>query len=189
MSQDYRGVNMKNKSFIFLLVLFLIPLRVDAFPQYLDIFNKDKFARPEKKNSCGVCHNSPSGGGPVNDFGQAFDANGFKITNNLRQKFPELFDLMKALEPKIIRIKPSIITASQETKLLILGSNFASDSTVKIDGKEAKDFSGSTVTFVSSKRIDLTITFTDVGIHTIQVINVTGQASKTFRIRVKPPKV
>ena len=179
---------MRNKNFIFLLVFFLIPLRAYAFPQYMEIFNKDKFARPEMKNMCSVCHVNPNGGGPLNDFGMAFDANGRTITNNLRQKFPELFDLMKALEPKIIRIKPSLITVSQEAKLMILGNNFASDSIIKIDGKEAKDFSGSIVAFVSSKRIDLMITFTDTGIHTVQVINITGQASNIFKVKVKPAK-
>ena len=188
MSQDYKEVNMKKKTFIFLFVLFLIPLRAYAFPQYLDTFNKDKFARPEMKNMCSVCHQNPNGGGPLNNFGMAFDANGHKITNDLRQKFPELFDLMKALEPKIIRIKPSLITVSQEAKLMIVGSNFASDSVVKIDGKESKDLNGSTVAFVSSKRIDLTITFNEVGVHTIQVVNVTGQASKAFKVKVKPAK-
>ncbi len=177
---------MKNKISMFLLILFLVPLKVSAFPQYMDIFNKDKFARPEKKNQCSVCHTNPNGGGPRNDFGNAFDANSHKITNNLRQKFPELFDLMKALEPTIIRIKPSKAVINQEVKLMILGSNFASDSIVKIDGIEAKDFSGSTVTFVNPKRINLTITFTDIGKHTIQVINVTGQSSNIFKIKAIP---
>ena len=175
---------MKNKTFIFLLILFLVPLKANAFPQYLEIFNNDKFARPEMKNMCSVCHINPSGGGPENDFGKAFNANGFKITNNLRQKFPELFNLMQSLAPKIVRVKPMVITLGQEVKIMIVGNNFASDSTVKIDDNSENIQAA----FVNPKEIDVTITFSDVGVHTIQVVNVTGQTSKIFKIKVKPTK-
>ena len=163
----------------------MTPVSAYSFPQYLDIFNKDQFARPEKKNKCSVCHVSPAGGGPLNDFGKTFDANGHKITNDLRQKFPELFDLLKSLEPKIIRIKPIVFIVGKETKTMILGNNFANDSVVKVDGNDASVES----TFVNSKRIDLTITFSEAGVHTIQIVNVTGQTSKVFKIKVKATKI
>ena len=184
-SSSLSGVyKIKNKIFIFLLALLLIPLRADAFPQYLEIFNNDKFARPEMKNMCSVCHINPNGGGPINDFGKAFDANGHKITNNLRQKFPELFNLMKTLEPRIIRIKPTLITISQEVKIMIVGNNFTNDSTIKIDDSSENI----QATFVNPKDIDVTITFTETGIHTVQVVNITGQVSNTFKVKVKPAK-
>lgn len=176
--------NIKNKILIFLLILFLIPLKANAFPQYLDIFNKDKFTRPEMKNMCSVCHQNPNGGGPLNDFGMAFDANGRKITDNIRQKFPELFNLMQSLAPKIVRVKPMTITLGKETKIMIVGNNFASDSTVKIDDSSENI----QATFVNSKRIDATIIFNNIGIHTVQVVNVTGQASNIFKVKVKPAK-
>ena len=175
---------MKKKTFIFLLVLFLIPLRAYAFPQYMDIFNKDKFARAEMKNMCSVCHVNPNGGGLLNEFGKAFDANGYNITNNIRQKFPELFNLMQSLAPKIIRVKPAIVTLGQEVKIMIVGNNFASDSAIKIDGGGENIQS----TFVNPKDIDVIITFSAVGIHTVQVVNVTGQTSNTFKVKVKPAK-
>ena len=175
---------MKKKTFIFLLVLFLIPLKADAFPQYMEIFNKDKFARSEMKNMCSVCHVNPNGGGPENEFGKAFDANGKIITNNLRQKFPELFNLMQSLAPKITRVKPAVLALGQEVKIMIVGNNFASDSVVKIDGSSENIQS----TFINLKDIDVTITFNEVGKHTVQVINITGQASNTFKVKVKPAK-
>ncbi len=175
---------MKNKTFIFLLVLFLIPLKANALPQYLEIFNNDKFARPEMKNMCSVCHQNPAGGGPVNSFGKAFDANGHKITNDLRQKFPELFNLMQSLAPKIVRVKPMTVTIGQEVKIMIVGNNFANDSTVKIDGSSENI----QATFVNPKDIDVTIIFSNIGVHTVQVVNVTGQTSNTFKVKVKPAK-
>ena len=185
MCQDYREVNMRNKIFIFLLILFLIPLKAYAFPQYMEIFNKDKFARPEMKNMCSVCHVDPNGGGPLNEFGKAFDANGYKIANDLKQKFPELFNLMQSLAPKIIRVKPAVLALGQEVKIMIVGNNFASDSVVKIDGGSDNIQS----TFVNPKKIDLTIIFDGAGVHTIQVISTTGQTSNTFKIKAKPVKM
>ena len=177
MYQDY-------KIFTLLFIFFFFPLSTFAFPQYLDIFNKDKFARPEMKNMCSVCHISPNGGGPTNDFGMAFDANGHKITIDLRQKFPELFNLMQSLAPKITRIRPTVIILGQETKIVIIGNNFANDSTVKIDSSSENIRS----TFVNPKRIDVTIIFSNIGVHTVQVINVIGQASNTFKVKSKPAK-
>lgn len=173
---------MKNKVYIFLLILFIIPLRVNASPQYMNIFNKDKFARPEMKNMCSVCHVNSNGGGPVNDFGMTFSTNDRKITANIRQKFPELFNLTQSLVPKIIRVKPATITAGQEVKIMIVGNNFANDSTVKIDGSSENI----QATFVNPKNIDVTITFSNIGVHTVQVINITGQASNVFKVKAKP---
>ncbi len=181
LSEAYK---IKNKTFIFLLVLFLVPLKANAFPQYMEIFNKDKFARSEMKNMCSVCHQNPNGGGPLNDFGVDFDASGHKITNNLRQKFPELFNLMQSFAPKIIRIKPASVTLGKEVKIMIVGNNFANDSTIKIDSSSDNIES----TFVNPKDIDVTITFSNIGVHTVQVINVTGQASNIFKVKVKPLK-
>lgn len=175
---------MKNKILILLIALLFFPLRAYSFPQYLDIFNKDPFSKQEKRNMCSVCHISPNGGGPENDFGKAFDANGKKITNDLRQKFPELFDLMQSLAPKILRVKPPVITLGQETTIMIVGKNFAGDSTVKIDGSSENI----QPIFVNPKKINVLITFNEIGKHTVQVINVTEQASNIFKIKVKPAK-
>ena len=178
------GEEMKIKTLMLIVVLFLSPLSSYAFPQFVDIFNNDPFARPDKKNKCSVCHISPNGGGPRNDFGKAFDESGHKITNDIRQQFPELFDLLKALEPKITRVKPSLLFVNKQIKIMILGQNFASDSIVKIDGASENIQS----VFVNSKRIDLTITISNAGVHTVQVENATGQISNSFKVKVKPVK-
>ena len=173
-----------NKVFIFLFVLFLIPLKANAFPQYMEIFNKDKFAKPEMKNMCSVCHVNPNGAGPLNSFGMAFDANGHNITSDIRQKFPALFNLIQSLTPKITRVKPAVLASGQEVKIMIVGNNFANDSVVEIDGSSENIQS----TFINPKDIDVTITFNEVGKHTVQVIHVTEQASNTFKVKVKPAK-
>ena len=175
---------MKSKIFIFFFILLLFPLKAYSFPQYLDIFDKDPFARPEMKNMCSVCHVSPNGGGPLNNFGKAFETNGKKITNNIRQKFPELFNLMQSLAPKIIRVKPAVLAVGQEVKIMIIGNNFANDSVVKIDGNSENIQSA----FVNPKKINVDITFNESGVHTVQVVNVTEQASNTFKVKVRPAK-
>ncbi len=62
-----------------------------AFPDYLKKYAADPAAKPELQKSCAVCHTNPAGGGPRNEFGKAFAANGMKIDADLRSKFPAYF--------------------------------------------------------------------------------------------------
>ena len=62
-----------------------------ALPEYLKIYASDPFSRPELRTHCSNCHVNPAGSGPRNEFGQAFEAAGKKITPELRQQFPALF--------------------------------------------------------------------------------------------------
>ncbi len=177
---------MKSKTCLLVLLLILFSCQLNAYshPHDMDIFNSDKFAKPAMKSMCSVCHESPSGGGPRNPFGKAFEANGGIITNDLREKFPELFDLLKILSPRINRVKPSVYILGQETKTIILGANFSADSVVRIDGVDIQ----SKQTFVSPKQIDVIVTFDKAGKHTFQIANPDKQVSNVFKVKVKPAK-
>jgi hypothetical protein len=63
---------------------------VQAKPAYMDRYNRDARARQELKNKCTVCHVG-RGGDARNDFGEAFEDSGYRITPKLREKFPKLF--------------------------------------------------------------------------------------------------
>ena len=69
----------------------LLSRGVKAFPDYLKVYNADAFAKAEMKGKCSVCHVSPTGGGPRNEFGIAFAAADYKITAALRRQFPAHF--------------------------------------------------------------------------------------------------
>ena len=67
----------------------LVPT-VAAKPAFMDRYDRDEFAREELRHDCTVCHVG-RGGGERNDFGEAFEDAGYRITPRLREKFPELF--------------------------------------------------------------------------------------------------
>ncbi len=176
---------MRSKVLILLIVLLVFPLSAYSFPQYMEIYNSDKFSKPEKKNKCSVCHINPNGGGPLNNFGRAFDVNGSKITNDLRQNFPELFNLLQSVEPKITRIKPTVFTLGKNTTVFIKGINFTEGTTIRIDEEEISDPLSLGLVFINSKKIKINITFNESGLHTIQAVNELGQSSNTFKVKVK----
>ena len=63
---------------------------VQAKPAYMDRYNRDVRAKDELKNKCTVCHVN-RGGDVRNDFGEAFEDAGYRITPKLRKKFSRLF--------------------------------------------------------------------------------------------------
>ena len=69
---------------------------VAAKPAFMDRYNHDPYAVPKLRGKCTVCHIG-RGGGERNDFGDAFEDSGYRITPKLREKFPALF-LKKSLE-------------------------------------------------------------------------------------------
>ena len=68
------------------------PPAAPAMPEFLKRFAADPFSKRELRVRCGTCHVSPTGGGPRNEFGQAFDRGGRVITPALRAKFPDRFN-------------------------------------------------------------------------------------------------
>ncbi len=63
---------------------------VQAKPAYMDRYNRDARAKQELKSKCTVCHVG-RGGDTRNEFGEAFEDAGYRITPKLREKFPKLF--------------------------------------------------------------------------------------------------
>ena len=61
-----------------------------ARPIYFQRYRALPLSRPEW-NTCGVCHLNPRGGGPRNEFGQAFAKAGHQFTAALRSQFPDRF--------------------------------------------------------------------------------------------------
>ena len=68
---------------------------VSARPEFLSRFQADPFRKADI-DGCATCHVNPRGGGPRNDFGQAFGAGGQIITPMLRANFPENFKFESA---------------------------------------------------------------------------------------------
>jgi hypothetical protein len=62
-----------------------------AKPAFMDRYNADPYSKAELHGKCTVCHEG-RGGGERNDFGDAFEDGGYRITPKLRAKFPELFE-------------------------------------------------------------------------------------------------
>src|SRR5262249_6832611 len=60
-------------------------------PAFMDRYNNDPYAKAELRGRCTVCHIG-RGGGERNDFGEAFEESGYRITPKLRSKFPALFE-------------------------------------------------------------------------------------------------
>ena len=63
---------------------------VQAKPAYMDRYNRDARAKQDLRNKCTVCHVG-RGGETRNDFGEAFEDAGYRVTPKLRERFPKLF--------------------------------------------------------------------------------------------------
>ena len=62
-----------------------------AKPKFMDRYNADPYSKASLRNKCTVCHIG-HGGGERNDFGEAFEDAGFRITPQLRTRFPDMFE-------------------------------------------------------------------------------------------------
>ena len=88
---------MNNKRYVKYLLLIVVlsffTVKPQALPEYLRVYAADPLSRPDLRSQCLTCHVKPTGSGDRNAFGKAFESEGFKITPELRQKFPDKFDL------------------------------------------------------------------------------------------------
>lgn len=64
-----------------------------AMPKFMERYDADPYAKAELRGRCTVCHVSESGFGPLNAFGRAFVENDYRITEELREQFPDVFTL------------------------------------------------------------------------------------------------
>ena len=86
-----------------LLVFGILAQQGFARPEYFARYRAFPFARPDLK-TCGVCHESPKGGGPRNEFGQAFSRAGREFTPELRAEFPDRFLQDRAILPEGVEV-------------------------------------------------------------------------------------
>jgi hypothetical protein len=63
---------------------------VAAKPAFMDRYDHDPYSKAELRGKCTICHVG-RGGGERNDFGEAFEDAGFRVTPRLREKFPDKF--------------------------------------------------------------------------------------------------
>ena len=62
-----------------------------AKPAFMDRYDRDPYSKATLRGHCTVCHVG-RGGGERNDFGEAFEDAGYRITPKLREKFPSVFE-------------------------------------------------------------------------------------------------
>ena len=180
----------KSLLFISIFLLFSTTLSAKAFSNCQLKYDSDKRALPEFKGMCNVCHISPNGAGPQNEFGRAFANAGFKITDELVNKFPEFFQksqtnssssgsLETPLQPSIKRIKPKTLKTNVQTMITIFGQNFAAGTKAFVDNNET------ITTFKSKAKLIADIVLNTTGMHSIKVQNPDGQDSNTVNVMAK----
>lgn len=62
-----------------------------AKPAFMDRYDRDPYSKSGLRGRCTVCHVG-RGGAERNDFGEAFEDAGYRITPRLREKFPAVFE-------------------------------------------------------------------------------------------------
>ncbi len=185
---------MKYKQIILVLLVYLLTIdKSYAFVNCQNKYDSDKRALQSLKGNCGVCHINSGGGGPRTKFGDAFQSAGFMITDELVEKFPDLFK--KPTEPiptdngssgspvldspLIKRLKPNIVKANKETTITIKGINFVDGVKAFVDNNEVA------ATFKSNVLLIINFIFDTAGIHEVKVQNPDGTESNSVNIKVK----
>jgi len=120
------------------------PAVAHARPEFLARFVADPFARTEKA-MCSNCHLNPKGGGPRNNFGQAFAKNGFKITPEFRTQWPDRFQPTKTAQVDGRPVKVIWSSAKDDESVVQFGDehflmNRAEGTMTKIDTQQVTAF-------------------------------------------------
>lgn len=182
----------KQLIFVFLSLL-LSTNYVFAFSNCQLKYDSDKRSLPSKRGNCSVCHlNNPSGGGPRTEFGNAFATAGFKITDELVAKFPNLFQqvepkpspttnptLTGSPAPHIERVKPKIFKVNVQSMLSVMGQNFADGAKAFIDNNEV------ITSFKSNMLLVINFILNSLGSHELKIQNPDGQESNAAMIIAK----
>ena len=181
--------------FFLALIIAFSPLNcVHAFSNCQVKYDSDKRSLPALRGMCNVCHLSPNGAGPQNEFGAAFKNAGFKITDDLVAKFPSFFQKQTSdnnpppastssggQEPKpvIKRINPNKVKANVQTMISIMGKNFVNGAKTFVDSNEV------ITTFKSNILLFADFILNAVGRYDVKVQNPDEQESNTVNIMAK----
>ena len=172
-----------NKKIVLLVLSILLSANKSlAFQNCQSKYDNDKRSLPELRGMCNVCHISPNGGGPQNEFGSAYKTAGFMITDELVAKFPNLFQKLapsSSSKPEIKRIKPKKVTVNIQSMVSIIGKNFVEGTKAIIDSNEVL------TTFKSNMLLIINFVLDTVGLHELKVQNPDGQESNVVKIMAK----
>lgn len=179
---------LKQITLLISLMFIFSPYNAFAFNNCQFKYDGDKRALPQFKGMCNICHLNENGTGPQNEFGMAFAAAGFKITDDLVTKFPNLFQKPKdnssssggeAPKPVIKRIKPTTVKTNVQTMISIMGKNFVNGAKAFIDDNET------VTTFKSNVLLFADFILNSTGVHNITVQNPDEQKSNTVKLKSK----
>ena len=181
--------------FLTLIITFVHLSSAYAFSNCQVKYDSDKRSLPALRGMCNICHLSANGGGPQNEFGTAFKNAGFKITDELVAKFPDLFQKQTSdnnnppsgiassggeiPKPVIKRIKPKKVKTNIQTMISIMGKNFVNGAKTFVDNNEA------ITTFKSSVLLFADFILNTVGVHDVKVQNPDGQESNVVKVNAK----
>lgn len=178
------------KQLVFVLLsLLLSATSVLAFSNCQVKYDSDKRSIPSLRGMCNVCHLSPSGSGPQNEFGRAFANAGFKITDKLVTDFPQFFQkpqeaatptpsptVSSPVKPVIKRIKPKSVKINVQSMISVMGQNFVSGAKAFIDNNEV------ITTFKTNMLLVIDFVLNTIGLHDLKVQNPDGEESNTVKI-------
>src|SRR5215510_10590314 len=83
-----------SKLFAVIAFLAIAGWRVVSHPAYLDLYAIDPRSKPELRSKCAICHEPAARAKEPNfltDFGAEFKSNRYRITQEMRERFTDIF--------------------------------------------------------------------------------------------------